>query len=266
MSGVLRAVGDSVMRFNLVAAADVALVAFVIYQLWRMLEGTRGRQLTQGVFVLIVVYLVSSPFPVLNHLLKTAMQPAVIALVILFQPELRSALEQIGRIRTVRPRPGSDVLQIIFEAVDHLSSNRVGALIAIEGTTGLSDVADTGTELDAQLSVELLSAIFFPNSALHDGGVIVRHNRIVAAAAYFPPTSNPAVPRTLGMRHRAALGLAELSDAAVLVVSEETGDVSLAVSGAIERGLRRAELRDRVRHLYSGDDGAGSLGWRRRSQ
>jgi diadenylate cyclase len=254
MAAILRVLADSLGRLDAIAVADICLIAVIIYQVWRMLEGTRGKQLTQGVLVLIIIYLVSRPFPVLHYLLRTAMQPAVIALVILFQPELRSSLEQIGRIGPLRQVPASEELITLFEAVDHFSTNRIGALIAIEGSTGLSDVAATGTAVDAALSVELLSSLFFPNSALHDGGVIVRGGRVVAAGCYFPPTANPSVPRTLGMRHRAALGLAENSDAVVLVISEETGQVSLATAGNLERGLKRAELREHVRRLYQPEE------------
>jgi diadenylate cyclase len=257
MSGVLRTLTDSVARIDAIAVLDILLLAFVIYQLWRMLEGTRGKQLTQGIFVLILVYLFSRPFPVLNYILSTAMQPAVIALVILFQPELRSALEQIGRIRPTQAAPAARVLQTLVEAMELFSANRIGALIAIEGSTGMSDVIETGTALDARLSTELLSSVFFPNSALHDGGVVVRGNRVVAAGCYFPTTSDPDAPRTLGMRHRAAIGLTEGCDAAVLVVSEETGGISLATGGSIERGLKLTELRDRLRRLYSTEGGIG---------
>jgi len=246
-----RIVVDSAGRIDAVAVVDILLLTCLIYQIWCMIEGTRGRQLTQGVFVLILVYLVSRPLPVLHYVLGTAMQPAVIALVILFQPELRSALEQIGRIRPGRSRPGQAVLEALFDAVDHSSVNHIGALIAIEGTTGLSDVAATGTILDAQLTPELLSSVFFPNSALHDGGVILRGDRVLAAGCYFPSTVNPDVPRTLGMRHRAALGMSEHADAVVIVVSEETGGVSLAVGGQLSRNLRMPELRERFRQLFS---------------
>jgi len=265
MSEIARALVDSLLRIDVIAALDILLLAVVIYQMWRTLEGTRGRQLTRGVAVLVLVFLLSRPFPVLHSLLRTAMEPAVIALVILFQPELRAALTRIGGIRPLRTALGMEELHVLFEAIDHFSTNRIGALIAIEGSTGLSDIAATGTILDSELTQELLSSVFFPNSALHDGGVILRQGRVLAAACYFPPTTNPAAPRTLGMRHRAALGLTEHSDAVVLVVSEETGAVSIATAGEIHRNLKRAEFREKIRELYRvGSAPAFSLSFRRR--
>ena len=227
---------------------EIIVLAVVFYYMFLFFRGTRGMQVLMGFVVAVVVMLVATKIAhldTLNWLLQRFSVYLVIALLVIFQPEIRRALAELGKQRvfatTLHER---GVLDEILQAVDRLAADKIGALIAIEREIGTRAVQETGTRLDAIINAELLATIFFPHTPLHDGGVIIANDRIRAAACVFPLTSRDI--GKLGTRHRAAVGLSEDSDALVIVVSEETGAVSLAYKGRLIRGLDSARLRRKL--------------------
>jgi diadenylate cyclase len=234
---------------------DVLLVAAIIYSLVMLARGTRAWQIFSGLAVFGGIYLLSDilQFRTLNWLLRQIVPLAPVALVILFYPELRYALEEMGRVQFWRNRllllPKEDVQRIIGEIVRvavSLSGKHIGALIVIEREEGLDDLIATGVSLDAQVSAELLSTLFHPGTTLHDGAVIVRGDRVVAAGCVLPLTERPGIGADIHTRHRAAIGVTERSDAIVVVVSEETGGISLGGGGHLVRGLKKETLEQRL--------------------
>jgi diadenylate cyclase len=222
---------------------DIVLVATIIFGLFFMMRGTRAVQLFRGIIVLVLLLVVIS-ISVINltgfRWLVTVTLPALIVSVpIIFQPELRRALEQLGRtdrfFRIFQRNQESDLVLIIANAVLRLSQRRYGALVVIEQDTGLQEFIETGVAVDAKLSPDLLLTIFNKNTELHDGAVIVRDDRLTAAACVLPLSTRSLSDRQMGLRHRAAMGISEVSDAVVIVVSEETGQVSIAHNGRILR-------------------------------
>src|SRR5437588_1232071 len=237
---------------------DVAVVAFVLYQLLRLLRGTQGTQILVGLILLAVVGVLSTTFNLilLGWLFRNATFFVIIAVIVMFQPELRRALDQVGRLsrlgRLGRPlsgyNPGQYSLAIseAIRAAERLSSKRQGALIAFERSVGLEDYAATGVRINGEISAEVLQSIFYPNSPLHDGAVIVRGNKIIAAGCLLPLPEEGTVKERIGTRHRAAVGLSMASDALVMVISEETGAISVIEEGKITRNLDGDGLRQRV--------------------
>lgn len=231
-------------RVGPVEVVDVAVVVFLAYQLLRLVMGTRAMQLLVGLGVLGIVGLVATEFHLmmLGWLVQHAVSIAVLAIVVLFQPELRRILDQLGRLGHIRGSlsafgaPLCDIAEAA-RAAQRLSRQRTGALVAFERDVGLEDYAATGVRIDGELSAEFLQCIFFPNSPLHDGAVIVRGNRIVAAGCLLPTATDEMTAERLGTRHRAAIGLSLASDALVLVVSEETGGISVVENGRIARNI-----------------------------
>ena len=226
---------------------EILIVAAVIYRVLRVFSGTRAIQMLLGFFLLVVVYVVSRllGLELIVDLLRNLFSFGVIAALIVFQPELRSALASLGQNRLFRAftgMQGREVAGEIVEAVEDLSRDKVGAIIAIEEDIGLGEYLETGTPLQARVSAPLLQNIFTPYSLLHDGAAVVRGDEIVAAGVILPLTQFPVTDRTLGTRHRAALGLSEETDALVIVVSEETGIVSVAHRGRLQRGVTPAHL------------------------
>ncbi len=235
---------------------DIFLIATIVYQLLKVLKETRAMQLVKGIFILFLILQVSSwaHLTTLNYLLRNAMQVGMFAIVVIFQPELRNLLEKMGRSNVGKlidvatgKTTGSDdddyAVSEIVTAASNMSSTKTGALIVIERETKLGDVIRTGTLLDADVSSALLENIFFPKTPLHDGAVIIRGDRIHTAGCFLPLTSNTNLSRDLGTRHRAALGISEASDAIVVIVSEETGKISIAVNGSLTRNLTEASLK-----------------------
>jgi len=225
---------------------DIAIVAFIVYQGFRLMRETRAGQLVKGILILVVLLQLSSwlGLNTIQYILKNTMQLGFFALLIVFQPELRRGLERlgrgaVGRIFSFNSREETveHTIEEIAKAVDHLAKNRVGALICMERITRLGDIIKTGTAVNSTVSAELLANIFVPNTPLHDGAVIIGSNRILAAACFLPLTHNNDLSKELGTRHRAAIGLSENSDAIVIVVSEETGKISLALNGGLTRNL-----------------------------
>ena len=245
---------------------DVAVVAFIMYQLLRLVRGTQATQLIVGLVVLGLIGLAAFQLHliVLGWLFQNAAPIAVLAIVILFQPELRRILDQVGRIghlgrplSAFNPQLFNRSIAEAIRAAERLASRRIGALIAFEREVGLEDYAATGVRINGELSAEFLQSLFFPNSPLHDGAVIVRGNTILAAGCLLPLADEATVRDRLGTRHRAAIGLSLASDAMILVVSEETGGISVVENGRITRNLDPDGLR---RRLSGGLEAAGPVG------
>jgi len=232
---------------------DIIIVSYVFYRLILLIRGTRAEQLIKGLAILLLAMVVSDKVGLntLNWILEKVMTVGLIAIPIVFQPELRRALEQLGRGKIFKsgywnwdPREFDYFLEEITKAVPALVKKRIGALIVIERDTGLKDWVETGIAVDGLVTAELLINIFFPRSPLHDGAVIIRGNKILAAGCYLPLTDDPNLNKELGTRHRAGLGITEQSDAVAIIVSEETGIVSVAQNGILTRYLDEKKLRN----------------------
>ena len=239
---------------------DILLVAIVIYELILLTRQTRGSAVLKGLVLLLLIVGVSDllGLTALNWMLMTIVNNGVVVLVILFQPELRKALEQMGRsMMMMRDKKRSDdsdensrIITEIITCLTNLSRRRVGALIVCERKTGLQDVIETGISIDSQISSALLENIFEPNTPLHDGAVVIRGSRVMAAACILTLTEGQGISHELGTRHRAALGVSETTDAVVLIVSEETGIISMAKGGRLSRHLDPKSLREILEGMY----------------
>jgi len=242
-------------NFSLLAVLDIALVALAIYYVLRLLRGTRAVQLIRGLLILgaLIAFTGLLNLSTLNWVLTRTLLPGVIAVIILFQPELRMALEQIGRgqifgvgLRSLRQEQITRLVDELIYSARQFSHDHTGALMVIEREVGLNDVIQTGRRLDAAASADLLRTIFYPGTPLHDLAAVIRGDRIVAAGCLLPLTERREVRGLLGTRHRAALGLSETTDAVIVVVSEETGAVSLAVDGKLYSNLTPDILKQRL--------------------
>ena len=236
---------------------DILVVALGIYLLLGLVRGTRAVQLIKGfVAVTFVVLLTGSDFfnlKVTHWLLSVILQNWVIALIILFQPELRLVVEQIGRGRIIREAFRStqhpditDVINELVRSARQLSEKKIGMLVAVEREVGLNDIISTGRRINGAVSSELLQTIFHPGTAMHDGGAVIQGARVAAAMCLFPLTTRDEGPRSYGTRHRAAIGLSELTDAVIIVVSEETGAISLALEGRLIGNLSVEALKEQL--------------------
>jgi len=228
---------------------DVIIVAFLFYRVFLLIRGTRAAQMFIGLFLLILLAFVARwlNMNALNWILSSLKTVWVIAFVILFQPELRRVLSLLGQNRILRyfiKVEESSTVSEIVKACHQLTQQGFGAIIAIEQDVGLRNYIETGTPIDAQVTAELIVTIFTPPSPLHDGAVIIEKNRIVAAGCILPLSPNPRLAKSLGTRHRAGLGLSEETDAVVIIASEETRTISLAVSGKLKRKLDINTLRN----------------------
>lgn len=251
---------------------DILAIALLIFGLFKLIQETRAVQLLKGVIMLLIVYFLSSliGLVMLSSLLRTFFEAAVVVIAIIFQPEIRKALEQMGRNNTYKKyikiftkhHKGDEwkkaVEKSIVDAADTavlFSRSKTGALLVFERETMLSDIAATGTIIDAETSVALFGNIFFNKAPLHDGASIIRDGKLFAAGCILPLTSNRNVDINLGTRHRAGLGISEQSDAVVLIVSEETGVISLAVNGILLREFTREELIKKLEQFLIYDRG-----------
>jgi len=229
---------------------DVSIVSYIIYQLILLVRGTRAVQLLKGIFVLIIIWAVSTWFNLytLKWLMNQIFTFGVVTVLILFQPELRRALEQLGRGRFFSRANMldhdllNDQIDEVIKAARHMASRNIGALILFERSTGLNEIVESGIKMESKITSELLINIFTPNTPLHDGAVIIRGSQIMAAACYLPLSENPFISKELGTRHRAAIGASEVSDAVAVVVSEETGQISLCLNGLIVRDVNEESL------------------------
>jgi diadenylate cyclase len=247
---------DPLARLNARAAADILIIAILIYYLLKLLRGTRAVQMAVGIAIIAVFYRGAqwARLEMVEWLLTTLLPYVAIALIILFQPEIRRALSRFGRnlslmkFATHNPKASYDD---IVMAAEYFSQNRIGALMVVERQTGLRTYIESGIPLDAKLSYDLLVSIFRPGSPLHDGAVIIEGSRVAAAGCFLPLSLNPMISKQLGTRHRAAIGITEDSDAVVVLVSEETGSISVASSGTIETSLTPDEVGDRLAEMIS---------------
>lgn len=250
---------DTFVNIRVRDVLDIVIVAAVLYKIYVLLRETRAEQLAKGIVILLVLTKVSEWMQLytINWILNGAMTVGAIALLIVFQPELRRALEYIGRSRLfskslieIRGESLSNVVDEIVEAVASLSRQKIGALIVMERQTGLNEVVETGTKIEGNVTSDLLINIFIPNTPLHDGAVIIKDDKIKAAACFLPLTDNNSLSKELGTRHRAALGISERSDCLAIIVSEETGAISSAENGTIARYLDTKTLRQILLDMY----------------
>jgi diadenylate cyclase len=243
------------MTMRLWDILDILVVAFFLYRIYLLIRNTRATALVKGLLLLGGLTLVTGwlQLHALAWILDKLMAVLIVALPIVFQPELRRALEQIGRGKFIRPgaetmeTDRAEVIDAVAGAAETMGKNRVGALIVFERSTGLDDYIDTGIRIDGVVSREILGNIFIVNTPLHDGAVIIRENRIMAAGCLLPLTKDRSLSSELGTRHRAAIGMSEVADCVVVVVSEETGTISYAYDGHIYRHMDGEGLRNRLR-------------------
>ena len=257
----MSAIWATLKSFQFKDAIDILAVSLILYYLFKLLRQSRSGQLVKGVVVLLAFYGIAAilNLTMVSYILKSLFEFAVIIIVVVFQPELRQALERIGRNRTLMSfMPGSgdtpykDVMKAITDVCDvttSFSHSRTGALIVFERDSVLNEVAATGTELNCDTSVQLLGNIFFNKAPLHDGACLIRNGKILSAGCILPLSKSLDISASLGTRHRAAIGLSEECDAVVVVVSEETGTVSIAVGGQLIRDLDRSSLFDKLSAL-----------------
>lgn len=256
---------------------DILIVAIAFYKLFMLIRETRAEQLSKGIIALFVFTKISEWIELYTvyWILEKAMTVGVLAILIVFQPELRRALEYIGRSSfftksfiEIKDESLSQVVDEIVEAVASLSRQKIGALIVMERTTGLSEVVETGTKIDGKVSSDLLINIFIPNTPLHDGAVIIKEDMVKAAGCFLPLTDNTSLSKDLGTRHRAALGISEKSDSLSIVVSEETGAISIAESGSLARYLDTKTLTQILMDMYKPKDQKQTFitKWRRKDE
>ncbi len=234
---------------------DILIVSVLIYEGLKLIRGTRAAQMALGSAVVLILFYVSRRFPLqtVNWVIQNVVVYAGFAAIVLFQSDIRRALSHLGRAPFFRYLAGTkeadETLEEVLTAAGLLAKARIGALIVLEREIGLRNYVESGIHLDAAISYDLLTTIFQPGAPMHDGAVIVQEGRIAAAACFLPLTVSPTFDRELGTRHRAAIGVTEESDAVAVVVSEERGEVSVAVDGRIERGLTHDQLRMRLHEL-----------------
>jgi len=234
---------------------DILIVSFILYRVFLLIKGTRAVQMVFGLGVLLLALIFSrwAGLFTLNWLVQSFMSQVVLVILVLFQPELRRALAHMGQntlFSSLSPIESSKFLDEIVKAAVSLANRRIGALIVLERETDLRNIIDMGTPLEARVSKELLLSIFHPTSPLHDGAVVVQEGRIAAAGCFLPLSMSPTVAKELGTRHRAAIGLTEETDAVVIVVSEETGTISMVQAGKLDRDLDAVTLRRALTGIF----------------
>jgi diadenylate cyclase len=249
---IINIIVDSVKTINVSVVLDIMVVSYIFYKAYMLIKETRGEQLLKGILLIILLIPISSVLhlTMLNWILERTITIGVLSIIIIFQPEIRSVLEHLGRsafndLHVFEDKEKMDeVITQILNAVFNLSETKTGALIVLEQRTKLEDIMKTGTKIDANVSSALLENIFVVNTPLHDGATIIRNNRIAASGCFLPLSSNYDISKKLGTRHRAGIGISENSDALVVIVSEETGSVSLAINGKLTRNYTKEKLKD----------------------
>lgn len=237
---------------------DIAIITFLVYKLLGFIRETRAEQLAKGLLLLVVATVLSKWMHLytLHWLLSGLISAGLVAIVVIFQPELRRALEYLGRSRItnifgeVDKEEAKRIVGQFVEAVDSMSASRTGALIAIEREISLNDIVETGTVIDSQITAQMIGTIFYEGTPLHDGAVIVRGDKLYAAGCVLPLTQNKELNKELGTRHRAGIGITENSDALVIIVSEETGIISIAQNGKLTRFLDGKTIEKKLLNLY----------------
>lgn len=242
---------------------DILIVAYLFYKIYGLISYTRAIQLLKGIAALLIFWQLSEyvGLVMVHFILRNILSFGALALVIIFHPELRRALEYLGRNKLItrsifiRQEGKQDQsIEEIINATENLSNSKTGALMVLEGETGLNDIIESGTVIDSEVKSTLIENIFFPKSPLHDGATIIRDDRIIAAGCLLPLSSDRSVSRDLGTRHRAALGMSANSDALIIVVSEETGVISVAKDNELERYISLTRLKNMIDEFYSEDD------------
>lgn len=241
----------TIKDINIISLLDIIVVAYIFYKIYNLIKETRAEQLLKGIILIFLMIPVSSflHLDMLNWILNKTLPIGLLTFVVIFQPEIRRALEHIGRSTFDKHIIEDDetmdkVITEVVTAVENLSESKTGALIVIEQRTGLGEIINTGTKIDAIVSSALLENIFVVNTPLHDGATIIRNDRIVCSGCVLPLTNNNNINKKLGTRHRAAIGISENSDALTIIVSEETGTISLAVNGGLTRNYDKDKLKD----------------------
>ncbi len=244
----------------LVNVIDILLVWFVIYKLITLIKGTKAVQLLKGIFFIVIAYLITQALNLetLGWIMQQVLNWGFLAIIIIFQPEMRRALEQLGRGKLFSSSTLNEesernrLIEAMVKSVSYMAKRRIGALISIERETGLSEYIETGISMNSDITSELLINLFIPNTPLHDGAVIIQRNRIAAAACYLPLSESPFISKELGTRHRAALGISEVTDAITVIVSEETGAISLTANGDLHRNLSLEDFEAKLRRVWFG--------------
>lgn len=261
---LVKTISSGMTQFRWTDAIDILLIAILLYRLLLLTKETRAYQVLKGVGMLFIAALVSDTLQLttLNWLISSVLSSGIIVAVVLFQPEIRRALEHIGRGKIFtgelfsRFEPESnEIVNELHTAVMHMAKRRVGALIVIERHTRLGEIISTGTRIDGVISAPLIENIFEPNTPLHDGAVVIRDEMIIAAACFLPLSEDITVSRELGTRHRAALGISSVSDSVTIVVSEETGIISFAREGKLIRYIDDKALRDLLESIFMKENG-----------
>lgn len=240
-------------------AIDIAIVAILIYFILKLIKNTRAEQVSKGILMILVAMRISQFFELytLNWIFSKLITVGLLAVIIVFQPELRRGLEFLGRSSSISNAFSNNtnvvpkVVTEMVSAVGSLSRQKIGALIIIERKTGLTEIVETGTRIDGIISSGLFINIFIPNTPLHDGAVVIKGNRVVAAGCFLPLSDNKSISKELGTRHRAGIGISERSDCLSLMVSEETGDISIAEGGTISRYLDLGTLESILTEIYN---------------
>ncbi|MBU3137230.1 diadenylate cyclase CdaA [Clostridium gasigenes] len=251
MENFIRLIVNTLRNISIWSVVDILVVAYIFYKGYMLIKETRAEQLLKGIVLIIVLIPISYllRLEMLYYILNKTLTIGVLAIIIIFQPEIRRALEHLGRTafeeiyNTQDKEQRNNSVNEIVIAVSNLAEEKIGALIAIEQATGIGEIISSGTILDANITANLLENLFVVNTPLHDGATIIRKNKIVAAGCVLPLTSNDIINKKLGTRHRAAIGLSENSDALVIVVSEETGVISLAINGRLTRNYDKEKLK-----------------------
>lgn len=261
MSGAIEFIIQNLRLIRLRDIIDIAIVAFIICKGVMLVKETRAVQLIKGIIILVIATQVANwmQLNAIGYLLSNTMQVGVLAIIIMFQPEIRRALEKMGT-STIAGNFFStndeitDVADAVCEASKYMSEHRIGALMLLERNTKLGDIMKSGTALDAQISPQLLINIFMSNTPLHDGATVIGGNKIKASACFLPLTQNNSFSKELGTRHRAAIGVSEIADCISVVVSEETGKISVAMNGELERNVNIEQLRNTIINIMGSDN------------
>ncbi|ALC17536.1 membrane protein [Desulfuromonas soudanensis] len=247
MGGMLDIFNNTNFRW-LLDLLDILLVAFIIYRIILLIKGTRAVQMLVGLAVILIVYVGSQVggLYTLHWLLENFLSSIILVIIVIFQSDIRRALIHVGRnpfFADLSYKEETEVIEELIKACVNMANKRIGALIVIERETGLNDFLEVGVEIDAKVSSDLITSIFLPFSPIHDGALVIQQGRLKRAGCFLPISQNPDISKTLGTRHRAAIGLTELVDAVAIVVSEETGKISVVVGGRITRDLDSTSLK-----------------------
>ena len=259
-----------IKTISVVRIIDIVIVWWLLYRLMMLIRGTKAVTLLRGVGIVIAVKLISwyVGLTTISWLTDQIINWGVIALVVVFQPDIRRGLEHLGRSALFKQKQAyqqeTRLINELDDAIQYMSKRHIGALISIEMETGLEEYIETGIKIDAEVSSQLLINTFIPNTPLHDGAVIIKDARLAAAAAYLPLSDNPTIPKELGTRHRASVGISEVTDALTIVVSEETGDVSITRNAELMQSLSREDYRKYLtRQLVPADGDVKQTWWSR---